>query len=430
MMRLFFLFTYFFTQFTFALSLSPIENKIRNDVSQQINAQTAFLEKLVNINSGTTHLKGVYQVGELMKSQFDQLGFKTYWVYGPPEMHRAATLIAERKGSKGKRILLIGHLDTVFSPQDSFQRFKLGKHWAKGPGVVDDKGGIVILLYALKALHAAQALDNTTITVVLTGDEEDSGKPTSISRKPLVEAAKQSDVALDFESAISLDTASIARRGAGGWVLKVQGNEGHSGDIFRNKTGDGAIFELSRILNTMHTEFSKEKYLTFNPGLVLGGTTVKYDEKSADGYAFGKSNVIPKIAVAKGDYRFLTVQQKQSFEMRLSKIVQNNLPGTKATIVFINGMSPMPPTQNNSLLLKKYSEVSTDLGLGPVVPLDPAKRGAGDISYVASIVPANLVGLGAHGVFEHSQQEAIELRSLPIQTKRAAILIYRLTHEE
>lgn len=416
------------TQIAFAAELSPTEIEIRDYVIKDKQSQIALLEKLVNINSGTTNPEGVYKAGEIVRPELENAGFKTRWVEEPPVMHKAGTLIAERQGSKGKRLLLIGHLDTVFPPDSKFQQYVMRKNTAKGPGVLDDKGGVVVILFALKALQEAHALDDTTITVVLTGDEEDSGKPASISRKPLIDVARQSDVALDFEPTITLETATIGRRGISEWFINVHGNESHSATIFQKDVGAGAIFELSRILNTMRTRLAGGKNLTFNPGMVVGGTTVNYDEKTTQATVFGKSNVVSKIAMAKGDYRFLNPQQKHSFAMKVTEIVKQHLPGTTSDVTFKDGIPAMQPTARNKKLLTIYSGVSVDLGMGKVKPFDPALRGAGDISYVCSIVPANLAGLGPMGWGTHSVIEAIEISSLPIQTQRAALLIYRLTH--
>lgn len=415
-------------QMTHAAPLSPIEKQVTQSIIQQKDDQLILLEKLVNINSGTANLAGVREAGDIFKNQFEQLGFKTEWVEEPADMHRAPTLVAKHTGKAGARLLLIGHLDTVFPKESAFQKFERKGDKATGPGVIDDKGGDVVILYALKALQDAHALENANITVILMGDEEDSGKPTSVSRKPLFDAAKTSDIALDFEWAITADTATIARRGVTNWMLEAEGNEAHSSEIFQPNVGDGAIFELSRILNTMRTQLSSEKYLTFSPGLMMGGTTINYDKNNSQGTAFGKGNVIAKVAIAKGDLRYLSESQKLLAEKNMINIVAQHLPETKATISFHEGIPAMSPTANNELLLKKYDGVSMDLGYGPIKALDPGMRGAGDISHIAAKVPANLAGLGALGTGAHSDKETLDVNSLTIQTQRAALLIYRLTH--
>lgn len=409
-----------------AKALSSTEAQISSYVLAQHENQLNLLEKLVNINSGTENIAGVNQVGNILIPLFTQLGFTTQWIDTPPTMHRAGTLIAQHKGHKGKRLLLIGHMDTVFPINSPLQKFIRQGDLATGPGVIDDKGGVVVILYALRALHKAHALDDATITIILTGDEEDSGKPTSISRKALIEAARNSDIALDFEWAVTNDTATIARRGISNWLIKTQGKEAHSSEIFQEKAGDGAIFELARILHQMRIQLSSEQYLSFNPGLILGGTTTSYEVHRSAGNAFGKTNVIAKTAMAKGDLRFLSTAQKERAEKRILAIVNQHLPVTNASVAFEEGIPAMPPTPQNLQLLQLYSEASTALGYGAIKPLDPGLRGAGDISYIASLVSANLAGLGPVGTGAHSINETLNVPSLSMQTQRAALLMYHL----
>lgn len=409
-----------------AKTFSSTEVQISSYILAQHENQLKLLEKLVNINSGTENIAGIKQVGNILIPLFTQLGFTTQWIATPPAMHRAGTLVAQHQGHKGKRLLLIGHMDTVFPINSPLQKFIRQGDSATGPGVIDDKGGVVVILYALQALYKVHALDDATITVVLTGDEEDSGKPTSISRKALVEAAQNSDIALDFEWAFTNDTATIARRGISNWLIKTQGKEAHSSEIFQENAGDGAIFELARILHQMRVQLSSEKYLSFNPGLILGGTTTSYDTQQSAGSAFGKTNVIAKTAMAKGDLRFLSTPQKENAEKRITAIVNQHLPTTTASIAFEEGIPAMPPTSQNLQLLQLYSKVSTALGHGAIKPLDPGLRGAGDISYIASLVSANLAGLGPVGTGAHSINETLNVPSLSMQTQRAALLMYDL----
>ncbi|MGA2655010.1 MAG: M20/M25/M40 family metallo-hydrolase, partial [Gammaproteobacteria bacterium] len=185
---------------------STIEQNIVTVIDENNEAALALLEKIVNINSGTDNVQGIYQVGEILIPEFEALGFSSEWKNLPEDMNRAGTLFFARKGNQGKKLLLIAHLDTVFPKSSPFQTFSRKGNFAFGPGVSDDKGGIILLLYALKALHSQGLLDNTTMTIALVGDEENSGKPTSISRKSLIEAAKGMDVTLDFEPNIEANT--------------------------------------------------------------------------------------------------------------------------------------------------------------------------------------------------------------------------------
>lgn len=418
--------TSFSSQLTYATKTLSIENRIAHYTLSVQQQQLSLLEQLVNINSGTENMAGVRQAGNLLRPQFDDLGFRTYWVEEPPEFRRAGTLVAERQGQHGKRLLLIGHLDTVFPADSPFQHFKRDGNVARGPGVLDDKGGVVVILYALKALQALHALDDASITVILTGDEEDSGKPATISRKPLIDAASHSDIALDFECAITLNTATIARRGITDWTLKTEGHEYHSSLIFKKDAGYGAIFELTRILNAMREQLVGERYLSFNPGVIMGGTGIDVEQGNPKGTVFGKENIIAKTALAKGDLRYLTNEQKTQAERRINAIVKHHLPGTSASISYQDGIPGMSPLPANVELLKQYSEASMRLGYGPVKALEPGLRGAGDISYVASRVSASLAGLGPLGTGAHSEKETLDIDSLPVQTQRVALLMYEL----
>lgn len=411
-------------------TLIPIEAQIVGSINKNSNDALKLLEKVVNINSGTNNLEGIYKVGKIFQAEFEKLGFKGEWEYQPDEMKRAGTLVLKREGSQGKKVLLIAHVDTVFPKNSDFQYFTREGNLATGPGVADDKGGIVLILYALKALHEQGALDNTTITITLIGDEEDSAKPTSISRAPLLAAAKNMDVALDFEPSSGIETATIARRGISNWQITSTGMQAHSSTLFKKPTGDGAIFELTRILNEIREKFSGEPYITFNPGEIIGGTEATIENNTGNMTGYGKNNVVAAIAMAKGDMRFLSSEEEEYIKRTATRISKKSLEGTSSVISFQEAIPAMPPTSANENLLEIYSEVSTDLGYPRVEAVPVDQRGAADISHIASIVPANLAGLGPVGNFTHTVNERVDIESLNINTQRAALLIYRLTRED
>lgn len=401
------------------------EKEIVETIQKNNDTALNFLEAIVNINSSTDNIAGIHKVGETVQKEFEKLGFKATWEYPPAEMKRGGTLILKRQGSQGKHLLLIAHLDTVFSENSSFQQFSREGNLATGPGVADDKGGIVLILYALKALHAQNALDNTNITIALIGDEENSGKPTRISRIPLFKAAQHADVALDFEPSSGIETATISRRGTTNWTITSTGSEAHSSTLFRKGAGYGAIFELSRFLNETRETLSEQANLTFNPGVIVGGTEASIETGNATGY--GKDNVVSKIAYAKGDMRFLSGEQQEWIKKTTTEISKKSLPGTSSSITFEEAIPAMPPTPANQKLLETYSEISVELGYPAVTAVPPNQRGAADISHIAPFVPANLAGLGPVGNYTHTEKERVDIKSLGINTERAAILIYRLT---
>ncbi len=402
-----------------AQTLSPEEQKIASYIDAHQGEQIALIEKVVNLQSPTENIAGVKQVGMVFKTQLEALGFTAKWIDMPVEMKRAGHLLAERKGTKGKRLLLLGHIDTVLSGE----KFKREGNRAVGTGTVDMKAGAVVLVYALKALDAAGVLKDTRIVVMLTGDEETAGRPLEISRGDMIAAAKNADLALSFESAAG-NRATVGRRGSSNWTLEVTGQTGHSAGIFRNEAGAGAIFEAARILDQFYETLHEEKYLTFNPSVIVGGTQATLEV--TDGTASGKTNVIPAKVMVTGDLRFISEAQKEAARATMRDIVAHNRPRTGAKITFEDRYPAMTPNEGNYQLLKQLDQVSQDLGAGKMEALDPGERGAGDIAFVSHLIPG-LDGIGASGGGAHAPGEFMELDSLPLLTKRAAILIYRLT---
>jgi len=413
---------------TFSQKISRVENKIIKTIEINNEEAISFLEKIVNINSGTMNHKGVKQVGMVFREAFEQIDFQTNWI-DLSKVNRSGHLFVETKKTKnitGKKLLLIGHLDTVFEEDSPFQEFeKVNDTIAIAPGGNDMKGGNVIILYALKALFENNLLNNTQIIIAFTGDEESTGKPLSISRKDLINAAKRSDIALGFETSTGFDNASIARRGSSGWQVEVTGKRAHSSGIFSEKVGAGAVFELSRILNEFYNKVKGEKYLTFNPGVILGGTQVSLEAVLSKGKAFGKSNVVSQKAIVKGGLRFISEEQKENARAKMREIVANNLPQTSAVISFTDSYPAMFPTKGNKKLLDKLNQVSLDLNQSGVNAYDPSKRGAADVSFVAQYVDC-LDGLGVMGSGAHTPKETVNLKTIESLTKRTAILIYRL----
>jgi glutamate carboxypeptidase len=408
-------------------SLSEAERAVTRAVDTE-NARTlALLQRLVEINSGTMNFAGVRQVGDVLRAELDSLGFSTRWVDGTP-FHRAGHLLAEHRGP-GPKLLLIGHLDTVFEPSSPFQHFeRLNDSTARGPGVIDMKGGDVIIVAALRALRAAALLDSLNVTIVYDGDEEDSGTPLTEARRTLIEAAQGAAVAIGFEDGPGdPHVAVIARRGDESWTLRTTGTPAHSSQIFQSDVGAGAIYEASRVLNEFYRQLADEQYLTFNPGLALGGTSVALDSTGVRGSAEGKTNVVAAEMTVTGDLRTISPEQLARAKRAMQTIVSKHLPHTTATLTFEPGYPPMAPTAGNKRLLAMYDRVSRDLGLWPVTAVDPSKAGAADVSFVAAVVPLKIDGIGLSGRDDHTTGETADLRMLPVQIKRAAILLHRLS---
>jgi glutamate carboxypeptidase len=406
--------------------LSKAEKEIKIYIDEHTEEAIDMVEKVVNINSGTLNIAGNKTVGNIFQAELDQLDFNTYWVTYPETIKRSGHLFAEMRG-KGKKIVLIGHLDTVFEPDSPFQKFTRDGDTAYGPGVSDMKAGDVSMIYVMKALDNIGVLKDLNLTLVFIGDEEKTGGPPSIVRKELIEAGKWANIGLGFEGAHGMNTGTVARRSSSSWRLSTTGIQGHSSQIFKDELGYGAIFEAARIVNAFREELVGEEYLSFNPGTIIGGTDIAYDPVTARGTTFGKTNVVSQAATVHGGIRTISTEQLDKAMARMKDIASQNLPGTTAKIKFRTSYPPMAPTEANYALLDKLESVNVDLGYGKLEPLDPGKRGAADISFVAPHVDASLAGMGPDGFGEHSEKEGLDLTSLPKTTTRAAILIYRLT---
>ena len=424
-----------------ATTLSKEEQKVMDYIDANMPRAIALLKESVDINSGTLNIEGVKKVGAIFAREFEKANFKTKWVPMPDSLRRAGHLVAsigfndeektaassKTKTNKGKKLFLIGHLDTVFEPDMPANPFTmLNDSTATGQGVTDMKGGDVVMIIALQALQAQGLLKDANIIAYLTGDEEHAGYPREVSRGDFIETAKQTEIALAFEGANGLNSVATARRGASGWLLNVKAKTGHSSGVFTAGAGYGAIYEAARIVNEFRVQLSTEKYLTFNPGVFIGGSEMNYDETKATGTAIGKTNIISPAVTVTGDLRFLTEEQKINARKKMQAIVDNSLAGTKATIEFQDGIPSMAPTDGNNKVLEVINGVTQAMGVGPTTAGDPGSRGAGDISYIAAYVDC-IDGLGSSGRGAHAPGETINLKELPYLIKRAALTIYRLS---
>lgn len=407
---------------------SQAERAAQTFVTGDARHGEALLERLVGQNSGTMNLAGVRAAGEVVAPLLTELGFETRWVDGSA-WGRAGHLVATHRGSgRGQRILLIGHLDTVFEPDNRFTGYRVDGRRAIGPGVGDDKGGVVVIVQALRAMRAAGTLRNADVMVVLTGDEERVGSPLSAARRDLIAAGEWADVAIEYENLATdngQEFGTVARRGSTTWTLDVTARTGHSSGIFGASAGYGAIFEAARILDRFRQELP-EPNLTVNVGLLAGGTPAAIDVAAETASASGKTNIIPARAQARGDLRTLTPEQEAAARAEMQAIVATSpLNGAEATLSFSEAYPPMAPTAGNRALLTELNVVNRDLGLPEMAEFDPARRGAADSSFVAALADT-IGGMGPAGGGAHAEGEWIDLDSIPRQALRSAVLIGRL----
>ncbi|HSG65130.1 MAG TPA: M20/M25/M40 family metallo-hydrolase [Gammaproteobacteria bacterium] len=411
--------------------LDPSEQAIVRWTQDHAEDAIALIERQVNINSGTMNHAGVRQVAELLEPELAALGMQTEWL-DMSALNRAGHLFGRLNTGRegGTKILMIGHLDTVFEPGDSFQDFAREGRWATGPGVSDMKSGNAVIVYALKALEAVGALEDMQVVVAYTGDEEQPGSPVAVSREALIEAGQWADVSLGFENGIATDDgvewATTARRGFAGWQLTVTGQQSHSSQIFSEPIGAGAIFEAARILNDFYAEVRGEEYLTFNAGLILGGTDIEADVEATEGQAFGKRNVVPRQAIVLGEMRTISQDQLMRTREKMRAVVARHLPQTNAELSFDEGYPAMFPSEGNERLRVQLSKINEDLGRGSMPAVDPLARGAADIAFVSPYTDG-LAGMGPAASGGHTPNERLDLESIPAAVQRAAILMYRLS---
>ncbi|GGG54882.1 M20/M25/M40 family metallo-hydrolase [Bizionia arctica] len=423
-----FLFLICFSSLLFSQS-KKTEKSIVKSVDQNTESAILLLKKAIQINSGTMNFEGVREVGRLFQAELDQLGFETKLTSGEA-YGRAGHLIATRQGKKGPKFLLIGHLDTVFELESPLQNYTmLNDSIMKGPGVADMKGGDVIIILAMKALKEAGVLDDMSIEIIMTGDEEKSGVPLELSKKDLIEGAKRADIALGFENGDNNPkTIVVSRRGSTDWKLTVSGNPAHSSQIFTDDIGVGAIYETSRILNEFYLQLANEKDLTFNPGFIIGGTSLEVDVDETGGTSFGKNNVVAQQTIVHGDLRATSPEQLLKAQTIMTAIVSQNYPKTSAELIFGNdGYPPLALTEGNTKLLAHYNLVSQDLGFGPVEAVNPRNAGAADISFTSGYVDMAIDGMGlTGGSGDHTINETGDLNTVATQAKITAVLMYRL----
>jgi glutamate carboxypeptidase len=419
-------------------TVSAAESQIVKYIDDHHAEALTLLETAVNINSGTNNFAGVSAVADLFEPRLQKLGFKT-WREDMKTVKRGVHLFATHKGS-GPRMLLIGHLDTIFEPESGFLKYKdLGNGMASGPGVGDMKGGDVVLLQVLEALQASGELAGMNISVAFTGDEETPGMDTdgtyNTTRSTLIDMGKQSDYVLAFEPATgNMNSIKTYRRGSSTWFMTMKAKTGHSSLVFNKDMGPGANYPVSFILSRFYRDLRTDHALTFNLGHVIGGTKIDRDTPYS-AKVMGKDNVIPAVAEVYGDIRFLTPQILQDTRDKMRNIMTEEIDAindeydekahVSGTITFGDRYPAMVETAGNLELLGKLSTASVDLGFGPLVHFT-ANGGAADASFVAPYVKGVVDGLGPFTSGMHSTDEVSDLNSVKVAAKRAAVFMLRL----
>lgn len=219
---------------------------------------------------------------------------------------------------------------------------------------------------------------------------------------------------------------AVSRRGYAKWNLNIEAIQGHSSQIFTSEMGDGAAYEMARILSEFRKQVGSMQYLTLNPGLIAGGTTISQVPNLFQVIVDGRSNIIAPKALVQGDLRTVSENQYNEATEKMQAVVKAHLPKTSSTIAFENLFPPMEATTGNRKIADLVSQVSQEIGIGEVTQEHPLQRGAADISFVAKYVDG-VDGMGVLGFHEHSPNEQVDLRSIPLAASRAAITLQRLS---
>jgi len=362
-----------------------------------------LIEQIVNIDSGSYVKKGVDQVGSILKEKYEELGFI---VDVKEESEFGNNLIIQHKNAKDPKIILVAHMDTVFPEGTVAKRpFYIEGTRAYGPGVVDMKASQVELIYAIKALQSIGSKCIENIQIILNGDEEVG----SITSRPLIEKHSiGKEYALIMEPARKDGSLVTARRGGGRYDIIVKGVAAHSG--IEPEKGRSAIEELAYKIIQLHQLNDHEKGISVNVGLIEGGTSV---------------NTVSANAVAHVDIRISEMEQAAYLEEKIKEICSKTV--VSGTEIHLEGSINRPPmvfNHKSEHLLHIIENVGGEIG---IKVKNTATGGGGDASFTSATGVATIDGLGPVGGNAHSEEEYLEINTLPERTLLLAKTIERLS---
>jgi glutamate carboxypeptidase len=366
------------------------------------------LRAIVDIDSGTYTKAGVDRVGAYLRDRFQDFGFSTSF---DTQQQYGNNLVATRKGRnpRGPHVLLIGHIDTVFSEGEVQKRpFALGRRngmkVATGPGVLDMKSGVLIGMYGLHLLIEEQADNYGSVTFICNSDEE-IGSPGS---KPLIqEIARQANAVIVLEPGRALTTVVSSRRGSGQYRVEVHGVASHAG--VEPQRGRNAIHELSYLIQAMQALNGTISGTTLSVGTVHGGE---------------RTNVVPDFAYCEMDVRVSDQAGLNAIEAAMRRVVSRpTIEGTSATLSGEMRCMPFERSERNVALVQTAKEAGRELGLKIE---DLGSGGASDANTTSALGIPTIDGLGAGGGLAHNPGEYIELDYLPVRIALLTELVRRL----
>lgn len=348
-----------------------------------------LLSDLVKIQSGTRNTVGVNRVAEVVKKAFDGMDVRIETIR--PEtcgVHLKVTNPCP-DGPAG-RMLLVGHMDTVFPADTSFRDLASEGDKVRGPGVIDMKGGLVVGIYALKALDALGLLTGIPFCFIFNSDEE-IGSPTSSAL--IREEAKKSCCALVFEAG-GLDNAVVTgRKGKFSGCLSIRGKAGHA--AFAGKQKRSAIEELAHKILAMEALNDPDAGVSANVGLISGGIG---------------PNTVPEEASARLDFRFLNPEDGLRLEKTVTAMVNRpSVPGTTSSLEITSRRPAMPQTRQNIRLYDTVKAVADRLSIPLAAEL---RQGASDANLIADEGTPVIDGLGPCGADDHSDAEYMMTETL------------------
>ena len=362
-----------------------------------------LLERLVNIDSGSYTKQGIDEIGTILKAKFEDLGFLVKVMNQQKFGHH---LVIQHRDAKSPHILIVAHMDTVFPEGTARKRpFKMEGTRAFGPGVVDMKGSLVQLLYAIFCMKQTGQSGYKHIQIILNSDEE-IGSPSSAAL--ISEKAKDKKFALVLEPARPDGSLVTARRGCGQFKLDVVGKAAHSG--VEPEKGQSAIEELAHKIIALHRLTDPHQGIGINVGMIEGGSAV---------------NTVASQASALIDVRFSKRNQEESILKQMKSICTKTfVAGTKTSLSGKMDRPPMEKSEQTISLLEIIRQAGDELG---ITITDTSTGGGSDASYPSELGVATIDGLGPIGGHAHSEDEYLEIESLFERTLLFATVLQKLS---
>jgi glutamate carboxypeptidase len=372
-----------------AFAAGPVNKDLLDRAAQARPEVLKLLESLVNVDSGTGDEKGLDRVGAMVAAEAKKLGMEVQFSSAAPAVGN--NLVATLRGKGKARILLMAHMDTVFAAGAAAARpFRIQGERAYGPGVVDDKGGIVTALFAIKLLQQMKFTDFKQITLLVNTNEETFSKG---SFQLIESLAKQHDVTLSLESGRPADGLVVWRKGTADLLVEVKGKSSHAG--VAPEAGRNAAMEAAHQMLQMAKLGDSAKLTTVNFTVINSGE---------------RPNVIPNAATVRGDMRATDLAEFDRVEKEMARMTQTKLiAGSEVKSSLTRGMAPMPVTPRTEALAARAQAIYGELGLKLTME---GSGGGADANFASAAGAATLDGFGIAGGAIHSEDEYAELNSI------------------